>query len=188
VGQASPVIFQGAGSASTSISPAAANAILAQGDAVITINGVKLSSGAGSCILAIDAGTIVNQGTDVNIGASPSYQLFTQYGGKINVTASYTVSGSSANGHFENYGGQTVVTAGITITFVGTLSFGAFASADFSGGALFAAGITFAGSFASVTGTKYGAQYGGLVFTQGAGINYFPGSIAGSALAGGIYA
>ena len=189
LGQASPVIFQGAGSGSTTISPSTATAFAANAAAQVEIAAATLTStfSGGSCVSSIDGGTVVTMGAGLIIGASPNYQIFTIYGGKINITASYTISGGSAAGHYENFAGQTIVTSGITVTLVGSLNFSAFASADFSGGSLLAAGITFAGTVGSCTGARYAAQYNGLVFTQGGGANYFPGSIAGSAIEGGVY-
>lgn len=39
----------------------------------------------------------------------------------------------------------------------------------------------------NVTGSKYKAQLNGVIDTQGAGVNYFPGNTAGSTSSGGQY-
>lgn len=189
LGQASPVIFQGAGSGSTSIAITGSSAALsASGGADVQIAAVTLSSTAGNCIFSSGSGTSVTMGTGIVTGAAGGYQLLTNQGGQLFVTTSYSISGGSTLGHFEQFGGQTYVTSGITITFtVASLFFGAFASADFPGGYLSASGITFAGNNASVTGPRFNAQILGAINTNGGGANYFPGNSAGGTSGGGQY-
>ncbi|MCP1779034.1 hypothetical protein [Bradyrhizobium japonicum] len=47
--------------------------------------------------------------------------------------------------------------------------------------------MTFNPAGATVTGPRYAATSNGVIATGGGGANYFPGSIAGSISAGGIY-
>lgn len=71
----------------------------------------------------------------------------------------------------------------LTITITGTPAFSAYAGAYF-GGILLANGCTFSGS---ATGSRYSVSSNAVIFTNGAGANYFPGDSAGSVATGGQY-
>lgn len=73
---------------------------------------------------------------------------------------------------------------GGTTTLTGTPAFsGAFAAA-YNGACIKGQSVTYTGA---ATGRRYDVQLNGVVNTNGAGANYFPGSTAGSTATGGAY-
>lgn len=81
--------------------------------------------------------------------------------------------------------GQIVQTADLTM--LAGAAFGTVARAFSSGGITANPGATFAGSN---TGKRFAADLSGVIYTYGAGANFYPGTVAGTADAatGGIYA
>lgn len=73
----------------------------------------------------------------------------------------------------------------IVVTLTGTPAFSwGFAQCSYMG-LILASGVTFSGA---ATGPRYGVSLNSVIHTSGAGANFFPGSVAGSASNGGIYA
>ena len=71
----------------------------------------------------------------------------------------------------------------VHVTLTGNPNFsGAFVMAG--DGGIYAANNTFAGS---ATGPRYDAHLNGVILTNNKGVNYFPGSVAGSTSTGGQY-
>jgi hypothetical protein len=103
------------------------------------------------------------------------------FGGYLNCNGNYSISGSAPT-HFSlsqagnlNYdgtgGGYT-----ITITLSGTPNFSTCFAFCLSTASMVFTGTTFVGG---ATGTRFLCQYGAFIDTNGAGVNFFPGSVAG---------
>jgi hypothetical protein len=106
-------------------------------------------------------------------------------GGNINAASiAYSINAGAGSHIVCNQGFVNIVTAAVTILLASTFS-QAFAGASI-GGAIQALSMTFSG--AAVTGTRYTAATNGVIFTNGGGANYFPGSTAGATATGGQYA
>lgn len=185
----SSVIFQGAATASNvTFAMVSAAAFFAYNGAAFTVQGMTLSGTGLSYGIWAQAGGQINfsnasfpvafgaMGTGFHIVAEPT--------GTVTANAAYSISGGAAIHAFANGTGALVQIAGYTVTLSGTPGFSTvFAEATLLG-ALYANGITFSGS---ATGTRYLSSDNGVIYTNGGGANYFPGSAAGSTANGGLY-
>ena len=166
------------------------SAILNDGAGIWQVNNLKvMNGGANSCngITVRNGGTVKVSG--VEFGPCISYQAIVYPNSALLLNNTFTVSGGSYYGFSANGGFISLV--GATITYVGTVAYIGANFCCFSSGYLEAYAIaSFAGSFASVTGQRYVLGSLGVIFTSGAGPNYFPGSVAGtiSAFPAGTYA
>lgn len=180
--------FIGRGSVTLRGDPATpANVTLnGSGTCVSVTNGARLSvSGlrftGGTAISAI--GGYVTVTGAVNFGASSGYHVATGDGGRASINTSYAISGGALY-HWIAYSHGAISCGSRTVTLSGTPAFSqAFAYASRLG-ALEVAFNTFSGS---ATGTRYAIDTNGFIFVYGAGANYLPGSVAGSASTGGQY-
>lgn len=178
---AGSVSIVGAGMASTTISYTASSGAAIQGGTKFSISALKTTApnGTARCVLAA-AGQIITL-SNVDFGACGAYHVDAS-GGTVNL-GNYTVSGGAAIHWYAASGGR-VIAAGITVTLTGTPAFSSsFAYADVMG-LLRVNANTFTGS---ATGKRYTSNNGSVIYTNGAGANYLPGSIAGT-VSGGIYA
>ncbi len=196
VGQHGPasLIFVGnTGSPSSCIiSVASGTCILAQQGTSIEVLGFKLQSASiasNDGLINAGGGSYINYG-NIEFGAATGGNHVLSTGGStVAAVNSETISGN-AERHYNAFSG-TITPQNQTVTLTGTPTFGvAFASANFSGGTLFASGMTFVGS---ATGSRYNANQLGVIFTGGGGASYFPGSTAGTdnggpGSNGGVYA
>jgi hypothetical protein len=100
-------------------------------------------------------------------------------GARILCTGNYTISGGSTY-HWWATGGSSQIfcRVGKTITFVGTPAFSFFAGVYTLSSAI-VDGLTFSPSTGAFTGARYDVAINGVIFTNSAGPNYFPGSAAG---------
>lgn len=187
-GQVSPlsVTFDGGGSATiTSVGSCfyagAGAAINVQNFGPLSSTGTGYAQGC--ALLAIGGATIVFNG--ITVAACAVAHLAPQSGGTIlsrniitpGTAVTLTVTGS-APGCLNSGLQGTLYVNGITINIPSNVNFSyAFASA-FQGN-LQAAGIVFTGG-AVVTGRRFYIDGFGYIFVNGAGVNYFPGSIAGA--------
>jgi hypothetical protein len=76
-------------------------------------------------------------------------------------------------------------------TFQGPFNVSAMVAAASSNGSISVGAAPYQPTFVNpgyVTGQKYNADVNGVINTQGAGVNFFPGSVAGSTARGGQYA
>lgn len=153
------------------------------------IQGLKLSStGSGTSYgLFIEGAGLITFGA-LDFGAI-SIHMRASSGGAIQTIPSadgnYAVSGGGTRHAYAQQGGQ-INTFNRTVTITGTPNFTvAWAMAERQGG-LTISGMTFNGS---ATGTRYRAQFLGLIYTNGAANNYLPGNSAGTAdgATGGYY-
>jgi hypothetical protein len=158
-----------------------ANIIVAIG-AKWSIRGMKLSTtGAGaSCIF----GSANSHTTfrNMNFGASTQMHIYAADAAFVIADGNYTISGGATSGHIASTMGSVVIITGRTITLTGTPALGNFALCG-RGGIIYMPSCTFSGT---ATGTRYNCFSVGLIETSG-GANYFPGNLAGSTAAGGVY-
>ena len=93
----------------------------------------------------------------------------------VSLDANYSIIGSATYNHIGATTGFIFAAGVSTITLTGTPSFSAFIAVGIQSQASLAS-ITFVGS---ATGQKYQVNSGSVLNTGGAGINYFPGDVAG---------
>ncbi|WP_245418602.1 hypothetical protein [Mesorhizobium sp. WSM3864] len=125
---------------------------------------------------------------NLDFGAGLLHHLRASDGAILFASGPYSISGSTLAGglHLAGVGGAVIRVQSQTVTFSGTVSFGCFANAT-TGAIIFGNSNTFAGTFASATGTRYQTDGNAVILTNGAGPNYFPGNAAGVATNGGQY-
>lgn len=185
VGYTAPgdLIIQGAG-ATTIISTTSANCFSVTSiPCVWDIKDLKKqTTTSGTCIEVIDAYARLS---GVEFGASASNHMRAANGGKIEFTGNYTVSGNCTNHLFVTSGGiitcrsRTVtVSASITVTY--------FAVASLTG-ILFCDGNTYSLGAFTVTGTRYSGASNAVIYTNGGGASYFPGTVGGATATGAQY-
>lgn len=176
------ISITGAG-ATTVISSGAAAAFSASGGAAFTISNLKLSAATGNCIYAINNGYVGILG-GITFGASTQQHMRSDRGGTISLAnlATITIDGSASTHAFAN-GGDILATAP-AYTLVGTPNFASSFVNAFGAGYV----AYWMGSFTgAATGIRYNASANSVINVFGAGVNYFPGSVAGSTSSGGQY-
>lgn len=148
-----------------------------------TLQAAGATAGARYAVIAERDGSIQVNG-DIVFGACTDGHVLAANGGSVFLTASYTISGAAAAHVEAAQNGVAAINSGITVTITGTPAFGtAFAFAS-NLGSIFAASVTFSGS---ATGSRYDAAGNGVIYTDGGGASYFPGSSSGSTATGGQY-
>lgn len=147
------------------------------------VEGFKLSTTGGNYDAIGVAGV-----SDINLraldfGASTRSHIVVGDGAVLRCTGPYSISGSAAHHYYA--GTQANVTLnGATVTLTGTPAFSvAFANAQHLG-LLVAWNATFSGA---ASGVRYNVFANSVIFTNGGGANFFPGSAAGSSGSGGQY-
>jgi hypothetical protein len=144
----------------------------------VTITATGSGAGQGCGIFTNISSQIIAGG--MTFGPCTQSHVAAQYGSVIQMNGNYTIAGNAAQ-HFLATG-ATIAIAGLTVTLTGTPAFSsAFAVALWSGGQIHAVADTFSGS---ATGQRYTAGNGGSIDVAGGGVNYFPGSSAGSSTTG----
>lgn len=168
------------------------NAVVAQASAILTCQGIQIgASGTSVGPIGVGYGLVASQSfisTDhVILGSCGTAQVSAWYGGVISAGQQpITFTGTNVTGVLATVGSQAWLLNSV-INFVGTPSYSnAWASAAFSGSIAIFGGVTFVGSF---TGRRFLSSTNSSINTNGAGINAFPGSIAGvaDAATGGYY-
>jgi hypothetical protein len=167
------------------ISTTGAHAFAANSAGVIAnyvVNGFKITTTTSGHSLTANARGLSIDFLNLDFGACAFYQVYAN-GGRIVATGNFTVSGGALIGIEAGRHGSVDV-SNRTITYSGTP---AFSSYNFSGvelGEIVCTGITFVGS---ATGQRYSAVMNGVIFTNGGGASYIPGSTAGATATGGQY-
>ena len=172
--------------ANTPITAVSGNAIDVSGGAQVTLTGVTLqASGAfpnGYGVLCQFGGSLVTIGPAVVFGACATSQMAALNDGQIIATSGYTIANVTSGEHWHVDTGGRIEVQAQTVTLIGTPAFTTFAAAD-TQGALIVPGNTFSGG--SATGVRYTLDNLSLIFTNGAGATYLPGSVSGVAPANG---
>ncbi len=187
VGNGNPVVILGSvGSAASYIVQNTSGTGLASSASVVKISGLTIigtGSTAAACITASTTGGIIKIGAGVIFGATQGTHMLAYYGGFINVEASYTIAGGGVIHCSAATGGIILFSQLITVTVSGTPAFSSYFVTAVAA-AIDCRSVTFSGS---ATGTRYFANVGGTINTNGGGANYFPGSGAGSTSNNGTY-
>jgi hypothetical protein len=177
-GANSTVTIQGAGGTSTFITTSAANqhAVNVAGSAAIILKNVALSAtGTGASAISVNNGSSVSGLNGVVFGAC-GYGHISALGGVVFATGNYSISGAAIS-HFAAQNNGAITLNGLTITGSGALAFTIFANAQT--GSMNLSTVTFSGC-GSFTGQRYFASMGGSINTNGGGVNFLPGNVAGS--------
>lgn len=164
-----------------------ANAIEVKNGGVLGVSGIKMVTSGGSsgdCMNANNFG-IINIAGKVDFGAAATFydHIRATIAGIVNINSDYSISGAAYK-HYDIFAGGALVMATRTITLSGTLAFNTFASASRLSN-IRATGCSYTGG--TVTGSRYLAEYGGVLDSGGGGASYFPGNSAGSVTAGAQY-
>lgn len=138
-----------------------------------TIQGFKISSTAGYCILA-------NSYSNVTLGANEyascaAGHLYSGPASIVTFSANYTISAGSAY-HILADPSSVTFMDNRTVTLTGTPAFST-AYIRAVGATIMARAMTFSGS---ATGSRYDIQGPGMINTGGGGASYLPGNAAGS--------
>lgn len=151
---------------------------------VVNVRGFKFIKSSSSTLNAITAGDFsLTKFDSVNFGSGFDYHIFADSNSKVQNSGNYAISGG-ASCHAITNGGFILLTSA-TVTITGTPAF----SLDFVlaqvNGSIMSYSMVWSGS---ATGARYNANTNGAIQTFGGGVNYFPGSVAGSNSTGGQYA
>ncbi|MES1154983.1 MAG: DUF2793 domain-containing protein, partial [Pseudorhodoplanes sp.] len=140
-------------------------------------NGTLTTTTSGHGIFNNGVGAI-QVGNSVTFGAvAQTHMQATGTGVSINVLNNTTISGG-AQAHYSAQNFGLITDANHTITISASISITNFAAT--SGGSLQAFGNTYSLGGNTVTGARFSSSANGVIFTNGGGANYFPGSSAGS--------
>lgn len=175
------VTFQGnnATPANVVLSTTSANAIGTTGSlpGTLLIKDMKLQTAtSGDCISLQAAGLL--QYSNVNFGACAGSHLDAVGSGvNLECTGNYAISGGAGVSHVIASRPANVSIRSKTVTISGTPAFGVAFALAANGGVIAIDGNTFSGA---ATGSRYSAQNGGQIFTNGAGATYLPGNAAGT--------
>lgn len=142
---------------------------------------------------------IFTNGTAFRCSGAPTYVAFANiyfsasggvavmswgFGCKVEAIGPFTLAGSYWTGLYALEGGLIVVT-GNTVTCITGLSFSAnFAFCERALACIDIFSMTFVGT---ATGSRYTSQNNSVIFTNGGGATYLPGSVAGGVINGGLY-
>jgi hypothetical protein len=186
VGQTGPssVVIKGDSSSATAVVVSKGGFCAAAG-ASFTVRNLKvLSPLTENLIFATSCATINIIGID--FGATAGFHIAAQ-GGNVNLLGNYSISGGAA-AHFQVSSPCAIcygLPQAVTITISGSPSFSyGFASVGNSGCLYIGNMPIFSGS---VTGARYSVYGNGVIYTNGSGESYLPGSIAGTKATGGQY-
>lgn len=181
VGGGSIVLDGGGGTISTTSNNCLAVTVVLPG--LVTYQNVKFqTTTSGSAVFHNGVGTLAG-GASVNFGSVPNggyHMIALSPGAFIQHNVAYTISGGASAHILASGGGAQVQTAGITVTVAANVTFGTSFVYGTRGGFVNANANTYSLGAFTVTGTRFIADEGGIVFTNGGGANYFPGSAAGS--------
>lgn len=180
------VIVNGVGAGTNIDPPGASTCFGAANGAQYGISNCSIqSSGSGSNgVVTNDATSRIQIGSGIVFGGMAAGAHILCTGGMVSVLAGYTIAGGAGTHVFASNTGALVTYVASTMTLTGTPAFTNFAVADYLG-QVNIAGMTFSGS---ATGARYNIAGNSLVYTGGAATTYLPGSTAGSASLGGLYA
>lgn len=160
-----------------------------QGLTQITIGGMKLqTTTAGNCVNASGGGVGITVGTPgfpIEFGACAQDHMISNHGAWIIAGTNNLVSGGALI-HAAALSNGVTALHGTTETFSGAPAFTYYAFADVNA-SLYLDAMTFAGTAASVTGTRYFVQNGGVIYTLSASASYLPGNVSGVMQSKGNY-
>lgn len=187
LGSPSPTAVSFVGTGGATITATNSSCFVASFGAAFLVSGFTLSAtGAGG---SQGSGIIASQG-QVTVGSGMVFATCVQShmvatsSGVINIVNNYSVTGG-AQTHMQSGVGYIFLSGGLTATFTGTPNF-SNATISMTSCAVFAgAGASMTGA---ATGTRFLVTFNAIINTNGGGVNFFPGSVAGSGSSGGVYA
>ena len=151
----------------------------------LTVVSITSGGAGGDGVTASYAGELFLY--DMNFGACSGNQMYAAGGGSVIVMTGYQITGgaqvhaqAAEQGYIEM---SSSPARHINVQLIGNPNFSA-AFVMAGDGGIYAANNTFAGS---ATGPRYDAHLNGVILTNNKGVNYFPGSVAGSTSTGGQY-
>jgi hypothetical protein len=149
----------------------------------LTVKDMRLQSTSGSGIIHAGVGTV--QFGNIIFGAcSPWHIMADGPTARVTALSNYSIVGG-ASGHWASNSGGYVNVVGKTITLSGTPAFAFVFAYSTRVSTITCNANTFSGG---ATGTRYVADLNAVVFTNGGGATYLPGSAAGVITTGGQYA
>jgi hypothetical protein len=141
-----------------------------------TIHGFKLS-GAGAYALDAEYSGVIATGSMEFGDVGGGYHFSAAYSGNIIIDNAYAISGP-ATYHIAAQDTATLYCTGVTVTITNTPLFTTFCECWSAASVLYSGGVFIGGVNA---GTKrFEALWAGVINTQGGGVNYFPGGVAGT--------
>lgn len=181
----SSIVFQGnnATPGNVVINTTSNSCFSARRGAMFSVKDMELrTTTSGNCLSSITTGQIGVSG--VRFGTAAGRHMWTWGTGSwIIGTGNYSIVGGATQ-HYGAYVNSTIDMEGITVTLVGTPAFSSeFAHAESAANIFCTA--TFSGT---ATGKKHEVLKNGIADTSGGGVNFFPGSIAGTTATGGQFA
>ncbi|MRN66542.1 phage tail protein [Brucella sp. 10RB9213] len=147
----------------------------------LRVRGVKVSGGSG-LIVATDRSNI--EISSVEVGACSFYQLYAVNNSSISVSGNLSVSGG-ARALFCASSNGVIYCSNRQVTIKNAVSY-SVGTCFSNNGSVILTGSAWTGA-AFVSGSRYLANITGLIYTEGGGANFIPGSSAGSVTTGGIY-
>lgn len=154
------------------------NCILANGGCNLSISGIQMTaSGTASTVIGVGYGVVCSQGwvtiSNCVFGSCGTIQISATNGGVV-VVQTCTFTGTSAFGLYSQTNGF-IWCNNTTLTYTTAVYTSGNANAV-TGGIISSVGTLFAGS---ATGVRFTANTGGMILTNGGGVNFWPGSSAG---------
>lgn len=151
------------------------------GGARLIVKDLKMNTPGESCFYVNAGGVLL--WSNIHFG-SAHVQVWATNGGYASCLGNYTILADGAGWHIFTDNGGRVECTFKTVTIVGTPNFtGNFVSVGLTATLLFN-NNTFSGG---ATGVRFAVANNGVIYTNGAGATYIPGSVAGVTLSGGIY-
>ncbi|NLS02331.1 hypothetical protein HGP14_02965 [Rhizobium sp. P32RR-XVIII] len=185
------LIIQRNGAGTARISGAAlagGAAVNVQGNAEVVFKDISIRAlNANTYGLVVDNAFVTLDGC--NLDDAPLYNIVAGTGASILLVGLISITGGNRAGVMRGQTGGLIESSTVTpptmrIDNVITLS-GSFVSAQ-TGGVVSVPSISYLGN-SNIIGPRYSAILNGVISTNGAGANFFPGSVAGSVATGGQY-
>jgi hypothetical protein len=182
------VVISGSGVNSTIVTGPGNSTFVCQGPNTLTVANLGVTNTGNtnnSCFVAQQGGVLTTNNTQS--GSQPGAVFVGANGGTV-FPGNHNINGNSNTIFQAQYGGYVVVNNS-TFTILGPISINAAFASAFGAGVVQINNVTppvFVNT-SYVNGPKFVAGVNGIVATNGLGINFFPGSVAGSTNNGGQY-
>lgn len=157
---------------------------LVQNGCILRISGVDFTPSSGDGLVVASGARVTIFGA-CNFGAaSGARQILIVSGGSVTAAAALTMDGSAANWILATDGGSSFSSNTITHVFSGTPTYTTTVVVQSNAGV----SIVNATPSGAANGTRYSVTLNGVLFTNGGGATFIPGSVGGSTATGGQYA
>jgi hypothetical protein len=170
-------------------SAAGAHCFSVQGPNTVTVKNLKVqNSGTGGSggFVASNGGMLTTMNTVNGAISGPVWEGFG--GGQIIIAGNHVHAGGFGTGVMAIFGGQVQIASSLSITISTPVTAGTAYAYTTSHGGIFLNAPNAVWSGSTVTGTRYLAGLNSVISVNGAGVNVFPGTVAGSTASGGQYA